>query len=81
MTDSAPMAIIEWVDLPALGAEEVVEDLHRVSSEKILALVHHDGVIAPVSRLATERLQTLLDQFPENDLARENLALLGSAGE
>lgn len=24
MTDSAPMAIIEWVDLPALGAEEVV---------------------------------------------------------
>jgi hypothetical protein len=25
MTDSAPMAIIEWVDLPAAEADEVVE--------------------------------------------------------
>ena len=26
MTDAAPMAIIEWVDLPALDAEEVIEE-------------------------------------------------------
>jgi hypothetical protein len=26
MTDAAPMAIIEWVDLPALDAEETIEE-------------------------------------------------------
>lgn len=27
MTDAAPMAIIEWVDLPELGAEDEVEEI------------------------------------------------------
>lgn len=27
MTDAAPMAIIEWVDLPALGSEDEIEEV------------------------------------------------------
>jgi large subunit ribosomal protein L17 len=34
MTDSAPMAIIEWVDLPELGAEEVVEEVAAEETPK-----------------------------------------------
>lgn len=34
MTDSAPMAIIEWVDLPELGAEDVVEEVAAEETPK-----------------------------------------------
>jgi large subunit ribosomal protein L17 len=33
MTDAAPMAIIEWVDLPALDAEEIEEVAAEVAPE------------------------------------------------
>lgn len=55
-----------------------------------IARVHHpydqdlwilDAILTEAEgdrELASERLETLLDRFPENDLARENLALLRS---
>ena len=34
MTDAAPMAIIEWVDLPALGSEDEVEEVAAEETPK-----------------------------------------------
>jgi len=38
MTDAAPMAIIEWVDLPALDAEEpIVAEATETQAEEVVA--------------------------------------------
>lgn len=74
-----------------LGAGLILTDrLPTARAAVDIARVHHpydqemwilDAILTDVEgdrELASERLETLLDRYPENDLARENLALLKS---